>query len=484
MTISGSKFLYQKMKFNENRSLYVVSSNDLIRAKYSYTLWEKRVFLYMISRLKREEKVFPMMRIYVKDLMKFFDSKSRDDYRAIRQIPESITKKPFFIPYRTESGERRWMFVNVLSVGTQPDPDEVREEAYIELKFNQDLVPHLLELREKFTKYDIRSIGELQSVYSIRMYEFIKENEFKLNGFEVSLDELKEMLYMKARDNDGVEVYPLYGDFKKRVLLKAQEDLHQYCDTSFEFEELKEGKRVVAFYFRAVPTKLAQKPMERKVKTGKVEKTDKVKTKPPTVPVAPDEASLPKDWADKLLELGIDKTVVQLLTETQEATRIAKGLDYTLYAFRAGKVRENVAGFLVNAIRKGYTDEAFEKELKQQQKVAEQQTRKANQAQWKKQLADMEAEHQSKIFDIIRDITAADSRITEEAIAAIKTEYAYFFKVKNMDTATLTVENFRQDVVLRGLVVKQIQVMRPQDFEAVNKIYLPKINELKNLLAI
>jgi plasmid replication initiation protein len=454
------------MKSRYEKSLYVVSSNDLINAKYSYTLWEKRVFLYMISQLRRDGKELPIMRIPIKELMAFYGTMGKSEYQIIRSVPENIIKKPFYIPYVASNGEKRWMFFSVISAGTQPDASEQREESYIELQFNPVLVPHLLELKEKFTKYNIRNISELQSVYSIRVFEFIKENEFKKDGFEASINELKEMLFMKAEDNNGVELYPLYADFKKRVLMKAQEDLTKYCDTTFEFDEIKEGRRVVSIYFKPIKNKDNNTMTNPSVSatSKKAESTD---------------ASILSDLIPMAQSMGIGAEILQLLIDTQNESDIKNGLNYTSREFNQGKIKDNVAGFFINAVKNKYTSPTFEKEQKQAQTVADKKLNDKKRKELHKQLEQLSEEYFSKLNDIIREITNQDDSITKKAIDIIKKENTAFFKSKKMNVGSLTLEDFRKDKALRELVIQQIQIQNPRFFDALGNDYVGPIKSLE-----
>ncbi len=454
------------MKSRYEKSLYVVSSNDLINAKYSYTLWEKRVFLYMISQLRRDGKEFPIMRIPVKELMTFYGAMGKSEYQIIRSVPENIIKKPFYIPYVASNGEKRWMFFSVISAGTQPDASEQREESYIELQFNPVLIPHLLELKEKFTKYNIRNISELQSVYSIRVFEFIKENEFKKDGFEASINELKEMLFMKAEDNNGVELYPLYADFKKRVLMKAQEDLTKYCDTTFEFDEIKEGRRVVSIYFRPIKNK-----DNNSMTNPSVSATSKN--------AESTAASILSDLIPLAQSMGIGAEILQLLIDTQNESDIKNGLNYTSREFNQGKIKDNVAGFFINAVKNKYTSPAFEKEQKQAQTAADKKLKDKKRKELHKQLEQLSEEYFSKLNDIIREITNQDDSITQKAIDVIKKENTAFFKSKKMNVNSLTLEDFRKDKALRELVIQQIQIQNPRFFDALGNDYVGPIKSLE-----
>lgn len=468
------------MKNKEEKSLYVVSSNDLVRAKYSYTLWEKRVFLYMVSQLKRDQTEFPMMRMAVKDLMRFYGTHGKGEYSVIRSVPENIIKKPFYIPYVTPEGEKRWLFMNVISAGTQPDATEKREESYIELQFNPVLAPHLMDLRERFTRYNIRNISELQSVYSIRMFEFIKENEFKKDGFEVSVDDLKEMLYMKAQDNDGAEVYQLYGDFKKRVLIKAQEDLDKHCDTTFSFEERKDGRRVTKIFFKPIKNQPTDEITPSiKLILPSVEPVFKENTE------GVDEASMPlfTELLPHIISLGIGNEVLQLLVETQPEDALRNGLAYTQREVSAGRIRENVAGFFINAVKKRFTSPSFEQNKKQAVKKAEQEQRAAAIEVLKTKLDKLNDAYAEQVTEVIRDLTTDDESVTERAIEGVKAAYKAFFKSQKIDENALTVADFRKDVRLRRLVIEKIQHQNPDAFAEADKFYMPKVQKLQKEIA-
>ena len=228
----------------EDSKKLVVSSNNLIHAKYSFTLWQKRIFAYMVSEINSfDDREFPLQKMYIRDLMNFFKVKNKDDYNVIERVPEQMYAMSMRLPYRTDKGHKRWGEVRILSKYTRPE-DKIDGNAYIELKFNDDLKPHLLELKRLFSQYDIQNIIHLRSVYSFKMYELIKANQY-LSKWEVDLPDLKEML-------DVEEKYRNYGSFKLRILNAAQIDLTEYCDVTFSYIEKTVGKRVdrLIFYIR------------------------------------------------------------------------------------------------------------------------------------------------------------------------------------------------------------------------------------------
>ncbi len=340
------------MKFNnkdsDNKKL-VVSSNDLVHAKYTFSLWQKRVFVYMVSEINSFDDVeFPIQKIYIKDLMNFFKVKNKDDYNVIQRIPEQLYAMSMKMSYRSEKGYKRWREVRILSQFTHPE-DKEEDNAYIELKFNDDLKPHLLDLKQLFSQYDIQNIIYLRSVYSFKMYEWIKSNAY-LGKWEVSLHDLKEMLDVEHK-------YKNYGSFKLKILNQAQKDLNECCDVTFTYTEQAVGKRVERLLFtilKNTPTKGDTKP--------------KTKKKPEitlfTEGVVVSATTLPTDKTDPLLAVyypqvkayGISASMVSAWLRAYPAAHIEACLQEFFDKVKKGKLKttepSQQGGYLRSLIEK------------------------------------------------------------------------------------------------------------------------------------
>ena len=90
------------MDITKIKSNLVVSSNDLVHAKYDLSLWQKRVFVYAISQLEKDHTDFEPIKMDIKDIIKFF--KASDGalaYNAIIEAPKSLDKT-IEVPYITQ----------------------------------------------------------------------------------------------------------------------------------------------------------------------------------------------------------------------------------------------------------------------------------------------------------------------------------------------------------------------------------------------
>lgn len=361
------------------KSNLVVSSNDLVHAKYDLTLWQKRVFVYAISQLEKDDAGFQPIKMNVSDIIKFFNgSDGAKTYTAILEAPKNLDKT-IEIPYFTDKGFLRYGFIKLLQRYTIPGDDQ-EENQYIEICFNNDLKPHLLELKEKFLKYDIRNVIELQSTYSFRMFEILKSYEFR-KTIELDIDYLRRIL-------EVTDKYKSYKDFRIYIIDKAKQDLTKYCDITFTYEEKKalKGKKIESLIFHILKNDSLQREVKKDLTKVKREKsTEAIEITHTKVDLKKKEKSTEQTKQtvseQLVLELspivvsqfGVSLKVFMGLAEQHTEGEIRQAVDITQKTVQAGKVG-NVAGFFVGAVRGNYADNKQEKkkvEIEQIAKIVE-----------------------------------------------------------------------------------------------------------------
>jgi plasmid replication initiation protein len=209
----------------------VKKSNDLImNSQYHLSVTEQKLLILLASKVKSDDKEFTEYSFKISDYMNVFDVKNRSLYRDIPSLAKGLMKKLITVNTK-EKGEECSAFLSYYSY----------KNGILTLRFDPFLKPFLLQLCQYYTQYELKYITYLNDKYSIRLYEIMKCNLYKSN-FEISLHKLKHIL-------DIQDKYPKYANLKKSVILKSQEELLK-TDVSFTFEEIKEGKRVVALKFK------------------------------------------------------------------------------------------------------------------------------------------------------------------------------------------------------------------------------------------
>ena len=119
------------------------------------------------------------------------------------------------------------------------------DKGIVDMYLHPKLKPYILDIKQRYTKYFFKSITGLNSIYSMRLYELLKEYEFRKSR-SFSMEELKFLL------NISKDKYSKYTDFKKRVLLSSQKELEEKTDIAFEFEEIRERRKVIRLDFKII----------------------------------------------------------------------------------------------------------------------------------------------------------------------------------------------------------------------------------------
>jgi plasmid replication initiation protein len=172
------------------------------------------------------------MTVDVSDFAESFDIDLKNAYREVESLATQLQKK--IIQFRQADGTR----VKVGIITKQKYHDG---EGRASIRFDEDLLPHIIALREKFTKYKIKDVYQFTSAYTWRLYELLAQNK-DIKKREFDLDEFKWKV--------GVaEKYDAIGDLKKRVIDSSVDEINEYSDIKVQYDQVKRGRRVTGFVF-------------------------------------------------------------------------------------------------------------------------------------------------------------------------------------------------------------------------------------------
>ncbi len=103
--------------------------------------------------------------------------------------------------------------------------------------------------KTSYTIYDLNNIKNLNSCYSIKLYQLLKQyNSSFRNTRVIPLEKLKLILGCSKYDNENNIIslkYKTFGAFKQKVLDKAKIEINKHCDISFDYEVKKKKKKKV-----------------------------------------------------------------------------------------------------------------------------------------------------------------------------------------------------------------------------------------------
>ena len=224
-----------------NRENLVVKHNKLIEAKgkMEFTKLEQKMLLTLISEISTEDNDLNTYKINIKDFLSITGHKNigGEQYKQVHNIAERLMEK--VIRIKKDNG-------STLSVAFLSSAETSEKNDFIELSFDKKLKPYLIQLKGCFTEYQLQNILKLNSGYSIRIYELLKQKEdFKNRKCEI--DELKEFLGL-------TEKYERFYDFERYVLKVAKKEINKHTDIDIDYEKIKKGRRITHIKFFIQPS--------------------------------------------------------------------------------------------------------------------------------------------------------------------------------------------------------------------------------------
>ena len=310
----------------QKKDTIIVKANELIEASYHLSLQEQRIIAYMSSNINKDDKDFKPICLSVSDFMTLTNTKGQNYYKQIKEVTDSLRKRD--LELREDDA--------VIRVGWLSSVKYFYKKGFVELRFDPNLKPYFLQLKERFTKYFLKHIIQFNHSYSIRFYELLKQYE-QIGSRYFKYKELRWILGIKP------EEYKRYNDFKRYVLDPPKAEFEkkykrQELDFFFDYREHKESRKVVGIYVDIKKPPIEELLLESQTDTPK-EKT-------------PDNELL-----SKLLEMKVSKRQANSLIKKYTPDVIQRNIELTQNK-AANKMIDNVPAFLIEAIKNDYAKDS------------------------------------------------------------------------------------------------------------------------------
>lgn len=215
--------MQKRLEFGADEKAVVAKANDLVRARHSLSTVEQRIFATMVANLERGEEEFDVQEVSLERVCDLSETDKSNVYRKADEIADNLLDRSIEVQTETEDGTREFTKYNCFSLCRHREGSGT-----IEAKFNDDMRPYLLRLKEKFTLYLISVFLRLRSKYSTQMYELLKMRQ-GLRRLRISVDELRRTLALENK-------YKRFTDLRKRVIEQARKELHGKADIYFTYK--------------------------------------------------------------------------------------------------------------------------------------------------------------------------------------------------------------------------------------------------------
>jgi len=213
----------------------VIKENSLVNARYKLNPIELKLVLYAIANIDRNDMDFWKFSLKISDL--------GIQSHMLKRAARSLMTKVFEIK---EPGG--WLMISWFSSIRYKEKSGI-----IEMQFDPNLKPYLLQLKKNFTAYNLKSVLPMRSHYSIRLYELLKQYS-KIGHRTFNIDDLRNILKIPGSY--------MWKDIKRQILDKAESEINQYSDIEISYEPIKTGRAFTAVSFK-ISSKLTEETFEK-----------------------------------------------------------------------------------------------------------------------------------------------------------------------------------------------------------------------------
>lgn len=210
----------------------VVKSNQVIEASYQLSAVEQRIVLAAISRIPKnqpitDDELYP---VSVNELQ-LLGVHEKTAYRDLKEGINRLYERSINLSIDDKSIKMRWV----------QEIQFLDSQSIIGIRFSKPILPFISNLSREFTKYALSDIAGINSGYGIRIYELLVQYR-QIGKREISVENLRTMLELGKK-------YPLFADFKKRVIDTAVDQINECSPLSVTYEQKKTGRKVTHILF-------------------------------------------------------------------------------------------------------------------------------------------------------------------------------------------------------------------------------------------
>ena len=170
-------------------------------------------------------------------------------YQEVRELVRQLQRKIVKLkPSETLSGD----CVEVAIISKQMYREH---EGRVWIRFDEDIVPHLIGLREQFTTYKLKDVYQFQSSHTWRTYELLRQYK-SIGRREFDIDDLRDKLGLSG-------FYLKVNNLIQRVIKPSVEEINAVSDISVQLSTVKTMRRVTGVLFRIIDNQANKTPREK-----------------------------------------------------------------------------------------------------------------------------------------------------------------------------------------------------------------------------
>lgn len=350
-----------------------VEHNDLITSVAKMDKIPLKIFELAVSCLDTEN-IPQDNTVYLskETLFSFFDVASSSKHTRFKNALRNLHEQAIFEVQEVQEkdGKFEYSIISPISRSSWNDYN-----GSVSIKFTEDIMPYLINLKSNFTQYLITDIMELNSKYSIILYKWFsmyynQYEKYNENGQrrEEQLEQLKNP-YVEIQElrrlTNTIKEYELFSNFDKKILKKPIEEINKNTHFTVTYDKIKKGRSIVGIKFYIEKKKTTLAPMEYKLNDPISQKHQQTKEEnenqllglamqsPYTKLLLKQLLINQYDLIDKKVMVGLQRTVFpkyEELAKLQGRNSVKEHIQYVAAHKIPSSKKENIVKYLKSSI--------------------------------------------------------------------------------------------------------------------------------------
>ena len=242
----------------------IVEHNDLITSVAKMDKTPLKIFELAVSCIDTDNPP-KNNTIYLSkaELFAFFKVDDSNKHHRFKEAIAKMQEQAFF--EIREEKDKGFKFRRILPI---PEVAWTDYDDKVMIRFDQAIMPYLIDLKQSFTQYALSDLVELNSKYSIILYKWLSMNYNQYEHYSVKGGRRAEQV--EAYRNPSITVKELrtitdtvnehkhFPHFENRVLKRGIEEINAHTSFNVTYDKIKKGRSIDSIVFH-----ITKKPVAR-----------------------------------------------------------------------------------------------------------------------------------------------------------------------------------------------------------------------------
>lgn len=242
----------------------IVEHNDLITSVAKMDKVPLKIFELSVSCIDTDNPPKNNTIYLLKaELFAFFKVDDSNKHHRFKEAIAKMQEQAFF--EIREEKDKGFKFRRILPI---PEVAWTDYDDKVMIRFDQAIMPYLIDLKQSFTQYALSDLVELNSKYSIILYKWLSMNynQYEHYSFKggrraeqveayrnpsITVEELRTI-------TDTVNEHKHFPHFENRVLKKGIEEINAHTSFNVIYDKIKKGRSIDSIVFH-----ITKKPVAR-----------------------------------------------------------------------------------------------------------------------------------------------------------------------------------------------------------------------------